>query len=665
MSNQLELSLSPYLRQHKDNPVNWQPWGDQILREATERNVPILVSIGYSTCHWCHVMAHESFEDHHIAQIMNERFVNVKIDREERPDLDHYFMDAVQLLGVNGGWPLHCFLTPKGKVFYDGTYFPPVRKYGRMSWAETLMAVSEAYHRRRIEIEEQSDRLNLAMIRYHSPENKQDTLFEHSASALIKKFEPLTDYEHGGFGFGQKFPSTMALNLLLDQWLINRDEKTFRFLTVTVRNLCLGGMCDHVAGGFYRYTVDRGWRIPHFEKMAYDHALINTFLSRWIHITGTAYQVDAVRRSLSFWKSHLRGQRGLYYAAQDADSEGQEGLYYLWTSSELLTLKPNPTMLEAISLVPLESGHAGGVLNLLNTPPEGPYALDGFVQSADEFWRKMELARSQRPAPQIDKKFILGWNCLIVSMLCENYFRIGDISLHEEAVQLMEEIIHSFRNATNPARWYRICYENENAEGDAFLEDYAYLIQAVFDVWQVSESKVYRELYHDLLASLKEIFSMAAGIFSFSGKWHHDGLAKMYILTDSSLPNANAVIARQYYLASQIFSSIEYFRQYELMLETAMGQAPKEPFSFAGWIRLLPELLGRTVMVKCRNRRSFNKYLQFVKDREFIYFYTDELGEDETLVCAGMRCSAPIQSTGELIAFLEGYNPSDTDSIKI
>lgn len=665
MSNQLGLCQSPYLRQHKDNPVHWQPWGDEILREATERNVPILVSIGYSTCHWCHVMAHESFEDQDIAQIMNERFVNVKIDREERPDLDHYFMNAVQLLGVNGGWPLHCFLTPKGKVFYGGTYFPPVRKYGRMSWPDTLMAVSDAYHKRRREIEDQSERLNLALISYHSPENTRDTVHELSASALIKKFEPLTDYEQGGFGFGQKFPSTLALNLLLDQWLIDRDEKTFRFLSITVRNLCLGGMYDHVAGGFYRYTVDRGWRIPHFEKMAYDHALINTFLSRWVRISGKQYQADAVRRSVNFWKSHLSGKRGLYYAALDADSEGQEGLYYLWTPSDLAALEPHPTLLEAISLVPLESGHAAGVLNLLNSPTDGPNELSGWAQLADEFWQRLEVVRSQRPAPQIDQKYILGWNCLIVSMLCENYLSLDDVASCEEAVQLMEEIIQRFRHPTNPARWCRICYDDGSTAGDAFLEDYAYLLQAVFDIWQTSESVIYLELYQDLFTSIDQIFNMESGIFSFTGKWHHDSLAKMYILTDSSVPNANAVIARQSYIASQIFSSMDYFSQYESMLKTALGQAPEELFSFAGWIRLLPELLERTVIVKCRKRKSFQKYLQFVKDRELIYFYTDELGEDEILVCTGMRCSAPIQSGRELISFLEGFDPSPIHDIKI
>ncbi|MEO6189157.1 MAG: DUF255 domain-containing protein, partial [Saprospiraceae bacterium] len=329
MTNQLHLSSSPYLIQHKDNPVHWRLWNQETINLAQSENKIILVSVGYSTCHWCHVMAHECFENEEIAAVMNKFFINVKIDREERPDLDHYFMSAVQLMGVSGGWPLHCFLTPDLKPFYGGTYFPPKAKYGRMAWPDLLMAIHKAFIEKNDEIVSQSIKLNDAIVSQAPTNNFSTTLdglvFMEDSLLQLEKY---LDWDKGGIGMGQKFPNTFILSYLLQIDDFRKDNKYIDFIELSITKMCLNGMYDHIQGAFYRYTVDREWKIPHFEKMAYDHALITSLLAEQYFHTNEEFYFYFIKQSVDFWELELMGSNGLFYAAMDADSEGEEGLYY-------------------------------------------------------------------------------------------------------------------------------------------------------------------------------------------------------------------------------------------------------------------------------------------------------------------------------------------------
>src|ERR671931_148174 len=392
MPNRLAQETSPYLLQHKDNPVDWHPWGEEALRRAREEDKPILLSVGYAACHWCHVMEHESFEDAATAELMNERFVNVKVDREERPDVDSVYMDAVVALSGQGGWPMTVFLTPQGEPFFGGTYYPPESRHGLPSFRDVLVAVSDAYRERRDDVALQAQAL-VEAVRVQSeqrPSNEPLTsqLLHDAVRGLRAQFDP----QWGGFGRAPKFPSASAL-----EFLLRRGE--LDMVTRTLDAMALGGMYDLVGGGFHRYSVDERWLVPHFEKMLYDNALlVPAYLHGWA-ATGNERYRRVVEQTLEYMLRELWIPGGGFASSQDADTDGVEGLTYTWAPGE------------------------GAPEGLLEPFEHGRFVLRGALD--EESRERLLEIRSRRPQPGLDDKAIASWNGLALAALAEAGRRLG------------------------------------------------------------------------------------------------------------------------------------------------------------------------------------------------------------------------------------------------
>jgi len=351
-SNRLINETSPYLLQHAHNPVDWYPWGEEALQKAKQANKPILVSIGYAACHWCHVMERESFEDEITAAFMNDHFINIKIDREERPDLDHIYMDAVQAMTGSGGWPLNVFLTPEAKPFYGGTYFPPVAAFNRMSWKDVLSAVQKAYSEKKDEIRSQAENLTEHLSASNSfgiekpGQTKSETVFlQENLNSIAEHILQQADTQWGGFGRAPKFPQTFSIQFLLRHYHFTKDEKALKQALLSLDRMIYGGIYDQMGGGFARYSTDNEWLAPHFEKMLYDNALLIGVLSEAYQLTKSELYADTIHHCMQFIEREMLSTENGFYSALDADSEGVEGKFYTWNKTEIeLLLKEDAAL---------------------------------------------------------------------------------------------------------------------------------------------------------------------------------------------------------------------------------------------------------------------------------------------------------------------------------
>src|SRR3954451_19453793 len=409
VANRLAHETSPYLLQHAGNPVDWYPWGEEAFSRAREEDRAVLVSIGYSACHWCHVMERESFEDERIAQIMNERFVCIKVDREEHPDVDAIYMDAVQAMTVQGGWPLNAFLTPAGVPFWAGTYFPPEPRQGMPSWPQVLTAIGAAWDEQREEIRSQAggivERLRGAAA-LQPPEAEIDP---GSLDVAVSELRKLYDAEHGGFGRAPKFPSASAIELLL-----GRGEREMSLHTL--RRMASGGMYDQVGGGFARYSVDRFWLVPHFEKMLYNQAMLGRAYLHAFQLTGEPRFLQVLAETVDYVLRDLRDDKGGFYSAEDADSEGVEGKFYVWRRHEVEDiLGPDEAPAALAYWDVTEAGNFEGT-TILHRPVRGDLLRPLPIERARE--RLFEV-RGERVRPGLDDKVLTEWNALFLSTLAD------------------------------------------------------------------------------------------------------------------------------------------------------------------------------------------------------------------------------------------------------
>lgn len=588
--NLLNLESSPYLLQHKDNPVHWQAWSKEVLAKARAQHKLILVSIGYSTCHWCHVMAHESFEDPLTAEIMNAHFINVKIDREERPDLDHYFMDAIQAMGVSGGWPLHCFLSPEGIPFFGGTYFPPVPKYGRPSWNQLLMSIQNTFVEKESHILEQAktigDHLKKLQLSKHPKNLPSEAVDLH---AVLQKLQVSMDVEHGGFGSHPKFPNTQALQLLFFIYYKTRNQEALDHALKSLFKMCQGGIYDHIAGGFCRYSVDESWNVPHFEKMLYDHAQIMKVLSVYYQIRKSPFIKSIADQSFSFFESNLMDPNGLFYAAMDADSEGEEGSFYIWKEELLKKILGGDYQVFRKSYTMTSLDH-------LNTDKKVLRLIDNLISDTDikesldlnsESLLKLKAHRELREKPSIDHKMIVSWNAMLVTAYVSWYKFTGEVQYKTKAVSLMESIRAQVFYTENELCRYVI---DGVKKGSGFLEDYGYTIEALIEIYSMDMELHYyntaKRLFDAVLIAFKNQDSF---LLNMASNAYPDFNHTIVDWAETSYPNPNAVFCKMAKYFYECTLETKYQLQSIGMLNEIKTQALQHPLHMASWVQLAIE----------------------------------------------------------------------------
>ena len=559
--NRLKHEDSPYLLQHVHNPVDWLPWGGEAFQFARQRDVPVLLSIGYSACHWCHVMAHESFEDAATAQIMNAHFVNVKVDREERPDVDDIYMGAVQALTGHGGWPLTVFLLPDGRPFYGGTYFPPLPRGGMPSFPQLLHAIAAAYRDKRDALEEQAGNLHRALRRDVIGIGAADDsgLSNEMLDAAARKMLSGMDREQGGFGGAPKFPNPISLEFLLRYYARSqdqdRDEEALDLVCLTLRKMARGGIYDQLGGGFARYSVDARWLAPHFEKMLYDNAQLSRVYLRAWQITGDSFFRAIAEDIYDYILREMTAPAGGFYSATDADSEGEEGKFFVWTIEEvreaLLPLAEQlPRALEiAIEYYDLsETGNFEGA-NILTSPADPDEVADALGMSAQELAHALARirarlydARSERIPPALDDKILASWNGLMLASLAEAA-RLLDRQDYLEAAKkagafLLENMLDE------NGRMYR-SHKAGRSKLNGYLEDYANVIDGLLELYQATFDEQYFVAARRLADLALERFAAADGGFYDTSDDHEDLIVRPRNLQDNVTPSGNAMMAKQ------------------------------------------------------------------------------------------------------------------------
>lgn len=549
MTNRLSGELSPYLLQHAANPVAWKPWDEAALAKARREDKPIFLSIGYSACHWCHVMAHESFENDQIADFLNEHFVSIKVDREERPDLDQIYMEAVQMMTGRGGWPMSVFLTPDLQPFYGGTYWPPASRHGMPGFRQVLEAVADAWTLRRAEMLAHAAKLTEALRQNEAPDvgearELDDRLLEAAEEALMRAFDP----QYGGFGQAPKFPQPIAIKVLLDRWKHSGDDNLLSAVTITLDRMARGGMYDHLGGGFHRYSTDARWLVPHFEKMLYDNALLaGCYLDAWL-LTKHPLYAEVARGTLEYVLRDMTDPEGGFYSAEDADSEGEEGKFYLWTPNEITAVlgpAAAATFCRVYDVTEVGNFEGRNILNL-SRPIEQEAKLlardTGSTQTElAESRAKLLAVREKRVPPGLDDKILVSWNGLMIDAFARAGAALSVPRYRDAAEQAARYILKYLRREDG-----RLLHSARHgrAKLNAYLDDYANFANALLTLHETGPDGAWLET---AVALAEVILSRCAdadrGGFFFTADDHEPLIVRKKEFIDSPTPSSNGMTA--------------------------------------------------------------------------------------------------------------------------
>jgi hypothetical protein len=571
MANRLAHETSPYLLQHKDNPVDWHPWGEEALERARAEDKPILLSIGYSACHWCHVMEHESFEDEQTAAYMNEHFVCIKLDREERPDLDAIYMEACQAMTGGGGWPLNVFLTPEHVPFFTGTYFPPEDgHHGMPSWRRVLAAVVEAWATRRDEIRAGGDRIVQRLRGGAALEPSKEPMDARLLDVAVAELRSSYDRLHGGFGGAPKFPPASAIEFLLRR---GESEMTVH----TLRAMASGGMYDQIGGGFARYSVDERWLVPHFEKMLYDNALLaRAYLHGW-QVTGDELFGSVCRETLDWALREMRGPEGGFHSALDADSEGEEGKFYVWTVEELRQALGDLAG-EAIAWFgATERGNFEG-RNILTRGERAPERLP-------DIRRRLYEVREQRVRPGLDDKRLTAWNALMISALAEAGAVLRHPGYLDAARACADFVLAELRDGSG--RLLRT-WKDGRARLNAYLEDHAFLVEALLTLYEATFEPRWFIAARELADAMIERFAddERGGFFETSTD-HERLVARRKDLEDSPIPAGNSSAAYGLLRLAALTGERDYERRAVSVFRLLHPIVARHPQAFAHLLQAL------------------------------------------------------------------------------
>lgn len=622
-TNKLINETSPYLLQHAHNPVNWFPWGEEALQLAKEQDKPILVSIGYAACHWCHVMERESFEDETTAALMNEQFINIKIDREERPDLDHIYMDAVQAMTGSGGWPLNVFLTPDARPFYGGTYFPPKRAFNRASWQEVLQGIVQAFKERRDEINTQADNLTAHIVQSNSfglqKSRGTEAVFtleklDETAGNILKS----ADTEWGGFGKAPKFPQTFSIQYLLryaytrhiQQHTYDAAKNKIEFISgsaeesafvqslLSLDKMIEGGIYDQLGGGFARYSTDAEWLAPHFEKMLYDNALLVIVLSEAYQFTKKERYREVIEETIAFAERELMHPQHGFYSALDADSEGVEGKFYVWQKSEIDELlgKDADLFCEYYDVTNQGNWEGENILRVKKPLPEFAEQKNMSVAELQVFLQKTKGKlldhRAQRIRPSLDDKIILGWNALMNTACSKAFEATGNERYRHIAIANMQFLLAKFRSGKT-AMYHT--WKNNVAKYPAFLDDYAFLVQALMQLYEVTTDQGWLMEAKEITGHVLQHFSeKGTGFFYYTSDEQADVIVRKKEIYDGAVPSGNSVMAWNLWRLSVFFDEPGWKERSMELVSSLVPMIVRYPTSFGVWNGLLMEMINGT-----------------------------------------------------------------------
>jgi uncharacterized protein YyaL (SSP411 family) len=658
MTNRLARETSPYLLQHRENPVDWYPWGSEALDRAREEDRPILLSVGYSACHWCHVMERESFEDEATAAYMNEHFVCVKVDREERPDVDAIYMEAVQAIGGHGGWPMTVFLDPEGVPFYGGTYFPPDESRGMPSLRMVMEAVVDAFAGKREEIRERAGetRARLGAIGLVEPqaEAPEAAQLEEAVARLLTA----ADSQNGGFGTAPKFPPASALELLLARGGAEERETVER----TLDAMLAGGIYDQLGGGFARYSVDAVWLVPHFEKMLYDNALLaRAYLHGWQALGHERYR-RVCEETLDWMLAEMRGPEGGFYSALDADSEGEEGRFYVWTPAQIRAVLGDGAeqIIEFYGVT--EAGNFEGANILHLAGGAGVPAPENLATAR----RALYEARAERVWPGLDDKRLASWNALAISALAEAGAVLGREDHLDAASSCAEFVLDALSD--DEGRLLRT-YKDGDARLNAYLEDHAFLLEALLTLYEASFEPRWFERARALAETTIARFGdpERGGFFSTSSD-HEQLIARRKEIGDHPIPSGNSAAAMGLLRLAALTGEREYERQAEGVFALFANAAFQHPESFAHLLRALDFHLAAVKEVAVIGddlgelaaavRSTLRPHLVLAGGPEgseqppLLSQRTAVGGRPAAYVCEHFSCKRPVTGAAELAALL-------------
>ncbi len=657
--NKLIYETSPYLLQHANNPVKWYPWGDSAFEKARKEDKLILVSIGYSACHWCHVMEHESFEDIEVANLMNAHFVCIKVDREERPDVDQIYMEAVQMLSGRGGWPLNCFALPDGCPVWGGTYF------SKGQWMDVLKSLNGLYTNERQKLLDQAKQLTDGINQQDFPQLA--ALPQKADKQLIQKNSAARfDLKYGGFGGAPKFPMPVALNLVHQIAYVNQDQEQLDFVYLTLDKMASGGIYDQAGGGFARYSVDERWFAPHFEKMLYDNAQLVSLYSKAYKTSGNLNYKRIVEETFDFLNREMTSAEGAYYSALDADSEGVEGKFYTWTNEELKSILGDDEHFFRYFGIK-EHGNWEHNVNILhgNISREAYAELsslnaDVFNKNITESLIKLMKAREARIRPGLDDKILTAWNALMISGLCDAYQAFGDEKYLSGAQKAMKYLLNNVKQ--NDGSLHRSS-KNGVSKIDGFLDDYAFAIEALIMLYQVTfdaeylqEAKSFKEYV------MRNFYDEGNGIFYYTSEKGEKLIARKTDIQDNVIPSSVGTMAKNLIQLSQFNHELESETIAELLISKMTGQAEKHPGYYARWASLVVLQDSRQEIAICGSQAEiFRKKLQLQFIPGAVYAGSDDeenniellsnrWQDNQTLIykCKNKACDLPVTAPNEL-----------------
>jgi uncharacterized protein len=577
-TNRLINETSPYLLQHAHNPVEWYPWGPEALERARNEDKPILLSIGYSACHWCHVMAHESFEDEQTARIMNENFICIKVDREERPDLDSIYMNVAQMLTGHGGWPMTAFLTPSLKPFYVGTYFPPEDRHRLPAFARVLLTMAEHYRTRRDEVTSSADNITSELRRLNQFVAKESMLTTETLNQAFSVLSSNFDARSGGFGGAPKFPPSMTLMFLLRHHKRTNSQAALEMVEVTLGKMASGGIYDQLGGGFHRYSVDELWLIPHFEKMLYDNALLTRAYLYAYQATKRPFYKRIAEETLEYIVRDMTDRSGGFYSAEDADSEGEEGKFYAWSRQEVIEElgEEGELFCDYFDVTPTGNfEHGKSVLNIPKSLEEFAVdrglSVDQLSRSIASSRKKLYYRREERIRPGKDDKILTAWNAMMLTAFAEAANILGRDDYRQVAVRNADFILE---NLMRDGRLLRT-FKNGQAKLNAYLEDYAYLIEGLLAVYEASFDIRYFESARRLADTMiAQFWDEDHSGFFYTSADHEELIARTKDYFDNATPSGNSVAALALLKLWHLTQNLTYHRSAAAILRTA-----REPMS--------------------------------------------------------------------------------------